>query len=155
MDVHNFLIEREAPHELFLARGRLRGPEQIALVLDLPDDEVGRVAVYHAGDRAIAAVVPVGCRLVPARIQRAAGLPDLHRATHQRSTELTEFLPEWTPPAGLPGGIDLFVDSSFDTDRVLYFAGGEPRAVLKIRGGDLIKATAATVASIASQRTAR
>ena len=153
VDVHNFLVERDVKHELFLARGRLRGPEQIALVLDLPVEEVGKVAIYHAGNRVMAAVVPVTCRPVPARIQRATGIGDLRRATHQRSTELTEFLPEWTPPAGLPPGVGLVVDGSLDTDRVLYFAGGEPRAVLKIRGSDLVKATEATVGSIASKAT--
>ncbi|HEX8100923.1 MAG TPA: YbaK/EbsC family protein [Actinomycetota bacterium] len=155
VDVHNFLVERDVRHELFLARGRLRGPEQIALVLDLPVDEVGKVSIYHSAGGVVAVVVPVACRPVPARIQRATGIGDLHRATHQRSTELTEFLPEWTPPAGLPSGIGLVVDGSLDTDRVLYFAGGEPRAVLKIRGTDLIKASEATVGPIASQPTGK
>jgi prolyl-tRNA editing enzyme YbaK/EbsC (Cys-tRNA(Pro) deacylase) len=152
VDVHNFLVERDVPHEVFLARGRLRSPEQIALVLDLPVNEVGKVSLYESGAGAVAAVVPVGCRTRPGKVQTASGLPDLRRVPHARSTELTEFLPESTPPAGLPRNIAVVIDTSLDSDDVLYFAGGEPRAVLKIRGKDLIRATEATVASIASKR---
>jgi prolyl-tRNA editing enzyme YbaK/EbsC (Cys-tRNA(Pro) deacylase) len=154
VDVHNFLVERDVPHEVFLARGRLRSPEQIALVLDLPENEVGKVVLYHAADRTVAAVVPVACRPQRSNLQRVTGLSDLRRSTHARSIELTEFLPDCTPPAGLPTHIALVVDSSLDTERVLYFPAGEPRAVLKIRGTDLIRATDATVSSIASKRPA-
>jgi prolyl-tRNA editing enzyme YbaK/EbsC (Cys-tRNA(Pro) deacylase) len=154
VEVHNFLVERDVPHEVFLAGGRFRSPEQIALVLDLPENEVGKVVMYHAADRAVAAVVPVTCRAQRSNLQRVIGLTDLRRSNHARSIELTEFLPECTPPAGLPGHIALVVDRSLDTERVLYFPGGEPRAVLKIRGTDLIKATNATVSSIASKRPA-
>ena len=48
VDVHNYLVERDVPHELFTVRGRLRGPERLAAVLDLPVEQVGRVLVYEA-----------------------------------------------------------------------------------------------------------
>ncbi|HEX2089632.1 MAG TPA: YbaK/EbsC family protein [Actinomycetota bacterium] len=154
VDVHNYLVERDIPHELFLARGRLRSPEQIALVLDLPQDEVGKVVIYETGRKGVAAVLPVGCRALASRVQQAVDKPDLRRATIARSAEITDFLPESVPPAGLPAEIAMVVDESMDRDDVLYFAGGEPRAILKIRGTDLIKATEAVVAPIASKRAA-
>ena len=154
VDVHNYLVEREVPHEVFLARGRLRSPEQIALVLDLPQDEVGKVVIYEGGGSGIAAVLPVGCRALANRVQQAVEGTDLRRATAARSAEITDFLPEAIPPAGLPSGVTMVVDESMARDDVLYFAGGEPRAILKIRGKDLIKATEAVVASIASKRAA-
>ena len=43
VEVHNFLVERGAAHEVFSTRGRLRSPEQIAAVFELPPEEVGRV----------------------------------------------------------------------------------------------------------------
>ena len=154
VDVHNFLVERDIPHEVFLARGRLRSPEQIALVLDLPEHEVGKVLIYEADRRTVAAIVPVACRVDARRVQRAADVPNLRRTTLARATELTDFLPECIPPAGLPSGLGVVVDSSLDREDVLYFAGGEPRAILKIRGNDLIRATDAIVAAIASKRAA-
>ena len=154
VDVHNFLVERDIAHEVFLARGRLRSPEQIARVLDLPEDEVGKVVIYEAEPASVAAVLPVGCRALANRVQQAVAMPDLRRATLARSAEITDFLPEGIPPAGLPAGISLVIDGSLDRDDVLYFAAGEPRAILKIRGRDLIKGTEATVAPIASKRAA-
>ncbi len=154
VDVHNYLVEREVPHEVFLARGRLRSPEQIALVLDLPQDEVGKVVIYEGEGPSVAAVLPVGCRALANRVQQEVNTSNLRRATSARSAEITDFLPETIPPAGLPGGIAIVVDESMARDDVLYFAGGEPRAILKIRGKDLIKATEAIVASIASKRAA-
>ncbi len=62
VDVHNFLIEREVPHEVFSARGRLRTPERLAAVLDLPQEEVGKVVVFEGPKAAVAAVVPAGTR---------------------------------------------------------------------------------------------
>ncbi|HEX2267262.1 MAG TPA: YbaK/EbsC family protein, partial [Actinomycetota bacterium] len=128
VDVHNYLVERDIPHEVFLARGRLRSPEQIALVLDLPQDEVGKVVIYEADGKSLAAVLPVGCRSLANRVQQAVDWPNLHRATTARSAEITDFLPEAIPPAGLPPGVAMVVDESMARDDVLYFAGGEPRA---------------------------
>ncbi|MDQ3792060.1 MAG: hypothetical protein M3341_05340 [Actinomycetota bacterium] len=153
VDVHNFLVERDIPHELFLAGGRLRSPEQIALVLDLPHDEVGKVVIFE-GDTLVAAVLPVGCRTLTSRVQQVLGVPALRRATTARSADITDFLPECIPPAGLPNGIATVIEESMDRDDVLYFAGGEPRAILKIRGTDLIRATTARIGSIAAKRAA-
>ncbi|MDP8956342.1 MAG: YbaK/EbsC family protein [Actinomycetota bacterium] len=154
VDVHNYLVERDIPHEVFLARGRLRSPEQIALVLDLPQDEVGKVVIYEGEGPSVAAVLPVGCRALANRVQQVVDTPNLHRATSARSAEITDFLADTIPPAGLPRRITIVVDESLARDDVLYFPGGEPRAVLKIRGKDLVTATRAIVAPIASKRAA-
>jgi prolyl-tRNA editing enzyme YbaK/EbsC (Cys-tRNA(Pro) deacylase) len=148
VDVHNFLIEREVPHEVFSARGRLRTPERLAAVLDLPQDEVGKVVVFEGPKRAVAAVVPAGTDPDVGKVRRAAGDKELARASDERASELTEYLAESIPPVGLPNGFAVVVDRSLDRDAVLYFSGGEARSVLKIRGGDLVKAARAKVASI-------
>jgi prolyl-tRNA editing enzyme YbaK/EbsC (Cys-tRNA(Pro) deacylase) len=148
VDVHNFLIERDIQHELFSAGGRFRGPERIAAVLDLPPEEVGRVLVFEGPDGPVAAIVPIGTRLDPGRLGKASGQTSLSPAPDERIFELTEYLPESTPPAGLPTRFTTIVDRSLARDDVLYFPGGEARAVLKIRGKDLVNATGAIVASI-------
>jgi prolyl-tRNA editing enzyme YbaK/EbsC (Cys-tRNA(Pro) deacylase) len=155
VDVHNFLTEREAPHEVFRAAGRFRSPDSIAAVLDLPPEEVGWVAVFEAGDAdgaPVAAVIPSHREPDPKLLARAVGRSPLERATERRATELTEYLQEAVPPAGLPDGFEVVLDRSLDADRVLYFPGGEPMAVLKIRGVDLARATGARVAKISRRR---
>jgi prolyl-tRNA editing enzyme YbaK/EbsC (Cys-tRNA(Pro) deacylase) len=148
VDVHNFLVERDVQHEVFSARGRFRKPERIATILDLPPDEVGRVVVFEGSEGPVAAVIPVGRVVDVTRLERACGQSTLRRAPANRAFELTDYLPESTPPAGLPRPFAVVVDRSLARERVLYFPGGEAQAVLKIRGKDLVKATGAKVASI-------
>jgi prolyl-tRNA editing enzyme YbaK/EbsC (Cys-tRNA(Pro) deacylase) len=152
VDVHNFLIEREVPHEVFSARGRLRTPERLAAVLDLPLEEVGKVVVFDGRKGPVVALVPAGTEPDVAKVRKATGKGDLAQASDERASQLTEYLAESTPPAGLPDGFSVVVDRSLDRDTVLYFPGGEARSVLKIRGKDLIKATRARVASILAKR---
>ena len=151
VDVHNFLVALDVPHEVVSARGRLRSPERLAAVLDLPLGEVGKVVIYEGEAGPVAAVVPAGREPELDRVRAETGQPGLERASHDRASDLTGYLAESIPPAGLPPGFTLIVDRALDRDDVLYFAGGEPRAVLKIRGKDLIKATGAKVASIATR----
>ncbi len=148
VEVHNFLVERGAAHEVFSTRGRLRSPEQIAAVFELPPEEVGRVVIYEGRSGPVAAVVPSTVEPDPNRVGRAFGEGPLEPAREDRATELTGYLSEAIPPAGLPEDFGVVVDRALDRDAVFYFAGGEPRAVLKIRGKDLVKATRAKVARL-------
>jgi prolyl-tRNA editing enzyme YbaK/EbsC (Cys-tRNA(Pro) deacylase) len=149
VDVHNFLLERDVPHELFSARGRLRTPDRMAAVLDLSSDEVGRVVIFEGSDRPVAAIVPLGTEPDPAKVSKASGQPSVKAVEESRAAELTGFLPEAIPPAGLPEEFTVVIDNALNRDAVLYFPGGEPRAVLKIRGTDLERATVGKFAAIA------
>jgi prolyl-tRNA editing enzyme YbaK/EbsC (Cys-tRNA(Pro) deacylase) len=74
---------------------------------------------------------------------------EIKAAAPDRTSQLSEYLSEAVPPAGLPKGFRVVVDRALAGHEVLYFAGGEATAILKIRGDDLVKATAAKVAGIA------
>jgi len=106
--------------------------------------------VFEGSAGAVAAVVPAGRTPDTTKVRKAADRPDLELAADDRAAALTEYLPESLPPVGLPDGVLLVLDRSLARDAVLYFAGGEARAVLKIRGKDLVRAARATVARIAS-----
>jgi Ala-tRNA(Pro) deacylase len=149
VDVHNYLLERDAPHEMVRARGRLRTPDRMAAALDLPLEQVGRVVIFEGDDGPLAAVVPSDAEPDPQQISRATGRPSVHVADDARASELTGYLSEAIPPAGLPDGFVVVIDLSLNRDDVLYFPGGEPRAVLKIRGTDLARATDAKLGAIA------
>ena len=151
VDVHNFLVERDVPHELVSIRGRLRSPERIAAVLDLPPAEVGKVVIYEGSDGPVAAVVPSGNEPDHEQVRAASGQGEAQPASHERASELTGYLFESIPPAGLPNGFVTVIDRSLNRDAVLYFPGGAARSILKIRGKDLTKATGARVASIAAR----
>jgi prolyl-tRNA editing enzyme YbaK/EbsC (Cys-tRNA(Pro) deacylase) len=148
VDVHNYLVERDAPHELVPARGRFRSPDRMAAALGLQSEQVGRVVIFESGDGPLAAVVPSDSEPDPQRVSSAAGQPSVQAADDARASELTGYLPEAIPPAGLPDTFKVVIDDSLNRDDVLYFPGGEPRAVLKIRGTDLARATDAMLGAI-------
>jgi prolyl-tRNA editing enzyme YbaK/EbsC (Cys-tRNA(Pro) deacylase) len=150
VDVHNYLTEHEAQHEVFTAGGRFRSPERIAAVLDLPPALVGKVLLYESPDAVVAAVVPIGFVADIQVLREASGVPSLEPVANGRASELSGFLPEAIPPAGMPSEIAVVVDRSLDRDEVLYFPAGEVHAVLKIRGTELVRATRALVAPIAA-----
>jgi prolyl-tRNA editing enzyme YbaK/EbsC (Cys-tRNA(Pro) deacylase) len=148
VDVHNFLVERDVPHEVLPVSGRLRSAERLAALLELPLDDVGKVVVFEGRSGGVAAVVPAGSTPDTDRVRKALDRADLEPATSDRAAELTGYLAESMPPVGLPSEFTLVLDRSLARDSVLYFPGGEARSVLKIRGKDLARSTKAKVARI-------
>jgi prolyl-tRNA editing enzyme YbaK/EbsC (Cys-tRNA(Pro) deacylase) len=150
VDVHNFLVERDVQHEVVKVRGRLRSAERIASVLDLPSAQVGKVMVYETDKGPVAAIVASGTVPDPERLRKALRATEIKGTTQARASQLSEYLGEAVPPAGLPTGFKVVVDRNLTGEDVLYFAGGEASAILKLRSADLVRATAAKVAAIAT-----
>lgn len=152
VDVHNFLLERDVPHELVSLRGRLRSPgrmARIAAVLGLPPEQVGKVVVLRGSRDLIAVLVPSDRDPDLRRVAVAARTPTLEELTSDQITDLTDYFSESVPPAGLPNGTVVVMDRTLAQQEILYFAGGEPTTVLKIRPDDLLRAAEAKVARVA------
>jgi Cys-tRNA(Pro)/Cys-tRNA(Cys) deacylase len=152
VDVHNFLVERDVPHELVRLRGRLRSPgrmARIAAVLGLPAEQVGKVVVLLGSKDLVAVLVPSDREVDLRRVAVAAPTPSLEEPTAARVTDLTDYFSESVPPAGLPDGTRMIMDRTLAEQEVLYFAGGEPTTLLKIRPDDLVRASGAKVARVA------
>jgi prolyl-tRNA editing enzyme YbaK/EbsC (Cys-tRNA(Pro) deacylase) len=149
VDVHNYLLERDIPHEMVPSGGRVRSPKRAAAVLGLDPEQVGRVVLFESEGGIVAAVIPADRSPDPDLVRSAAG-DQLSELTPDRSTDLTEFLPEALPPVALPPGTTVLVDRGLAGEEVLYLPGGEATSVLKIRGEDLLRATDARVAPLVS-----
>jgi prolyl-tRNA editing enzyme YbaK/EbsC (Cys-tRNA(Pro) deacylase) len=153
VDVHNYLLERDVPHELVPVRGRLRSPgrmARIAAVLGLPAEQVGKVVVLEGRKQQLVAVlVASNAEADLRRVAVAAPSPTLTEPTADRVSDLTDYLSEAVPPVGLPDGTRVIMDRTLADQEVLYFAGGEPSTVLKIRAQDLIRTSEAKVAKVA------
>jgi Cys-tRNA(Pro)/Cys-tRNA(Cys) deacylase len=152
VDVHNFLLEREVPHELVSLRGRPRSPgrmARIAAVLGLPPEQVGKVVVLRGSRDLVAVLVPSDRDPDLRRVAVAARTPTLEELTSDQITDLTDYFSESVPPAGLPNGTVVVMDRTLAKQEILYFAGGEPTTVLKIRPDDLARAAGAKVARVA------
>ncbi|MGH2682031.1 MAG: aminoacyl-tRNA deacylase [Actinomycetota bacterium] len=148
VDVHNFLLERDVPHELVPLTRRLPSPNRWAGALGLPPEQVGRVVMFEGPDGPVAALVRSDDSPDPARLAEVTEAESLAEMAPARATDLTGFLSEVIPPAGLPAEVTVVVDRLLAEQEVLYFPGGEPSSVLKIRARDLTEATGARVASI-------
>ena len=149
VDVHNHLVGRDIRHELLPVRGRLRSAERIAAVLDLPPQMVGKVVVFDTDRGPVAAIVSAECEPDPERVRASVRAHEIGEVSPARASQLTEYLAEAIPPAGLPPGFRVVADRALADQQVLYFAGGEATAILKLRGADLVPATGAKVARIA------
>lgn len=149
VEVHNALVERDVPHEILSTRGRMRAPERFSVLLGLPPQDVAKVVVLESDAGPVAAVVPAGLEPDPSLVAAALGLGPVAAASPTRASELSGYLMEAMPPAGLPRGFRVVIDRSLDRDAVLYFPGGEPQGILKVRGHDLIAGVGARVADIA------
>jgi Cys-tRNA(Pro)/Cys-tRNA(Cys) deacylase len=152
VDVHNFLLERDVPHELVSLRGRLRSPgrmARIAAVLRLPPEQVGKVVTLLGNKDLIAVLVPSDREPDLRRVAVVARTPTLEELTPDRVTDLTDYFSESVPPAGLPPGTVVIMDRTLAEQEILYFAGGEATTLLKIRADDLIRASGAKVARVA------
>lgn len=153
VDVHNFLLERDIPHEMVPLRRRVRSTARLPAALDLPPEQVGRVVLLEdeGGDGLVAALVPADRAADAARVARALGRASLAEVPADRAADATEFLQEAMPPVALPEGTAVVLDGDLGDQEVLYFPGGEPTSVLKIRTADLVEATGATVAEISAE----
>lgn len=147
VDVHNYLVERDIPHEMVAAGGRVRSPERAAAVLGLDPEQVGRVVVFEGEGRIVAVVVPANRDPDPDLVRDTAGV-EVAAVPADRSTDLTEFLPEALPPVALPRGAMVLIDRDLAGQEVLYVPGGEATSVLKIRADDLVRASEARVAPL-------
>ena len=148
VDVHNHLVERDVHHELFNLRGRLRTAEQIASVLDLPAEQVGKVVILETDKGPVAAIVGAGRSPDPDRVKETITASRVDTAPSPRASELSDYLAEAIPPVGLPSSLSVLMDEPLAKQEVLYFHGGEASAVLKVRGDDLARAADAIVAPI-------
>jgi Cys-tRNA(Pro)/Cys-tRNA(Cys) deacylase len=148
VDVHNYLLERDVPHEMVPTRGRLRSPDRMAAVLGLPPEQVGRVVLLRGSDNLVAVLVPSHLAADLERAGEASGQSDLVELAPEGATEATDYLHEALPPAGLPPATRVVMDRSLAEQEVLYFPGGEPSSLLKIRPDDLVRATDARVAPV-------
>lgn len=149
VDVHNHLVERDVRHELLPVRDRLRSAERIAGVLGLPPEVVGRVVVFDTDRGPVAALVASDAEPDPERVRAAVRAHEITEAQPDRVSQLTEYLSEAVPPAGLPTTFRVVVDRQLGQQEVVYFAAGDANAILKLRGEDLLKATGGKAARIA------
>jgi Cys-tRNA(Pro)/Cys-tRNA(Cys) deacylase len=126
------------------------GPALVA-ALGLDPDTVGKTLVARLDDgRHVVAVVPVSGSLDLKALASAAGAKRAAMADPAVAERLTGYVVGGIAPLGHRRPLPVFVDELLVIDEVVHVSGGRRGLELSLRPGDLVQATGATVAPIAT-----
>ena len=150
IEVHRYLTERQIPHEFYRLGRPLRNIDEVAALLDLLPSQVVTAELFESKAVPVLALIPAGICASVANVAGASDETRVRPATRSRVAEHTGFLAGWLPPVGHERPSRAVLDAVLATVDVLYAAGGDPGVMLVLRSEDLIRATAATVAALAT-----
>jgi prolyl-tRNA editing enzyme YbaK/EbsC (Cys-tRNA(Pro) deacylase) len=145
VDVHNYLLDHEVPHELVPLQGPLRDLEDAPGVLGLEAAEVGRPTVLVDELGVVVVLAPADIVVDLGVVTGLLRRPGLAPLGVERSPGLTGYLLAAVPPVALDQPAEVIVDTRLAAQAVVYTAAGEAGVILKIPGEELVKATNAVV----------
>jgi prolyl-tRNA editing enzyme YbaK/EbsC (Cys-tRNA(Pro) deacylase) len=145
VDVHNYLLDHEVPHELVPLPGSLRDLEDAPGVLGLDAAEVGRPTVLVDDVGVVVVLAPADVTVDLGVLTGLLRRPGLNAISADQAPALTGYLLAVVPPVALDQAVEVVVDSRLAAQAVVYTAAGEPGVILKIPGDELVKATNAVV----------
>jgi prolyl-tRNA editing enzyme YbaK/EbsC (Cys-tRNA(Pro) deacylase) len=145
VDVHNYLLDHEVPHELVPLQGPLRDLEDAPGVLGLEAAEVGRPTVLVDELGVVVVLAPADIVVDLGVVTGLLRRPGLAPLGAERSPGLTGYLLAAVPPVALDQPTEVVVDTRLAAQAVVYTAAGEAGVILKIPGEELVKATNAVV----------
>ncbi len=155
IDVHNRLLADDVPHELSGLPGPLPDLAAAPGVLGLSAESVGQPTVLADEQGAVVVLAPASVEVDTTAVAGLVGRPQLAPVHPHRAPSLTGYLLPFVPPVALECPAVLVIDELVAGQDVIYTAAGEPALILKVRGGDLVKATNAVVASVTRQGPSR
>lgn len=123
----------------------------VVAALGLDPDAVGKTLVVALDDGSHAvAIVPVSGELDLKALARAAGVKRATMAEPRTAERLTGYVVGGIAPLGHRRALPVFVDELLAVGDVVHVSGGRRGLELSLAPGDLVSATGATVAAIAS-----
>lgn len=149
VDVHNYLLDTDVPHELPPLPGPLRDLADAPDVLGLPAVAVGRPTVLSDVQGVVVVLTPADALADVTGVSALLRRPGLVPISPDRAPALTGYLLPTVPPVALDCPADVVIDQRLAVQDVVYTAAGETGVILKIRGDDLVKATHAVVFPVA------
>lgn len=148
IDVHNYLLADEIPHELSHLSGPLRDLSAAPAVLGLEAVTVARPTLLADQDGVVLILAPADREVGVAQVAELLGREELRPVEPDQAPGLTGYLLPFVPPVALEGPVTVVLDPQLAHQDVIYTAAGEPGVILKVRAVDLVKATNAVVSSV-------
>lgn len=150
VEVHKYLVERAVPHEFYRLERPLRRIDEAAPVLGLDPAIVVAGELFDSSGSLLLALTPVSACASAADVARAGGLSRVRPLSKSRTAALTGFLPDWLPPVGHERPNRAVLDLALLSADVVYAPGGDAGVMLVLRTTDLVRATSAVVAPLAT-----
>ncbi len=150
VEVHKYLVERAVPHEFYRLERPLRRIDEAAAVLGLDPSIVVTAELFDSLGSLVLALTPASACASAADVARAVGLSRARPLSKTRTSAMTGYLPEWLPPVGHERPSRAVLDEDLLDAGVVYCAGGDPGVMLILRSSDLVRATSALVAPLAT-----
>ncbi len=115
--------------------------------------QVVKSLVFMAGGQPVMALVPGDRSASPPKLARLLGLPrkQVRMATAGEIREHTGYDLGTVTPVGLPGRMDIAVDTVLRDCNELWLAAGEERAMFRANTDDLVRAIGAQWAEISER----
>ena len=150
VEVHKHLVERAIPHEFYRLERPLRRIDEAAAVLGLDPSMVVAAELFDPTGSLVLALTPASACASAADVARAVGLARARPLSKSRTAAMTGYLPDWLPPVGHERPSRAILDEDLLARDVVYAAGGDPGVMLILRTSDLVRATSAIVAPLAT-----
>lgn len=148
-DVHNFLAEKDVPHEVVHLPALSRTAKAAAEHLGVPLREVVKSLLFLLDGRPTLVLIP-GDRVADVQLLRAAtGCEQAALAKGQQVLEITGYRTGAVPPCGLESDLPVVADTAVFEPDVVYCGGGTTATMLKVRSDDLRRVLEPLVAAVA------
>lgn len=148
-DVHNFLVEKDVPHEVLHLPRLSKTAKAAAELLGVPLREVVKSLVFLLDGQATLVLVP-GDRVADVQLLRAAtGCDRAVLAKGQQVLDITGYRTGAVPPCGLETALPVVADAAVFEPEIVYCGGGNTATMLKLRSEDLRRLLDPTVVVLA------
>lgn len=136
-DVHNFLVEKDVPHEVLHLPRLSKTAKAAAELLGVPLREVVKSLVFLLDGQPTLVLMP-GDRVADAQLLRAVtGCERAVLAKGQQVLDITGYRTGAVPPCGLESSLPVVADTAVFEPDVVYCGGGNTATMLKLRSDDL------------------
>lgn len=127
---------------------RVRTVSEAAEAVGTEASRILKTLIVVGGGRVFAVVLRGDTRLCTSKLERLAGVSGVRLATRSEVEALTGYKAGGVPPAPLPEGVEVIVDSMvLEIDRA-YAGGGSEDALVELRPRDLVEALGARVGDV-------
>lgn len=148
IDVHNYLVELDIPHEIFKLTEPVRSVERAAPALGLSLDQIAGVRVYRVDGEPVIVIAPASKEIDGGRLAGVCGGKEIERAREDEVPMLTGYLGGYLPPVAHKEKMQAYIDYYILKEDVVYTGAGEPTAILKIRSYDMVRATGGEIGEL-------